>query len=299
MEARFAGFRRFLAEEKHASNNTVQSYLRDIAAFDGCFLLQGDEDYKNVTRPMVEDYFGGLERAGRSSVTAMRVRASLNCYFGYLLQKEIVAENPVKHIQVRKQARKMPEILTADEVDRLLDAPDKTSFKGIRDRAMLELMYATGLKATELIELNCSDVNLDVGFVRCRAGKQERYLPLYPSAAACLRAYWGPCRKSALGSDAEEALFLNTNGGRLTRQGFWKIIKQRTKEAGIDKDITPQVLRHSLAIHLLQNGAELKDVQELLGHSDIASTQFYAKVFQNTLMEKYKHIHPRAQNKTV
>lgn len=294
METRFTGFHRYLTGQKRASDNTIQSYLRDVAAFDSCFSLQADCDYKTVSVSMVQEYFSELEQAGRSPSTIMRVRASLNCYFGYLIQRGIVAINPVKQIHIQKQERKMPDILTSAEVERLLNVPSGASFKDIRDRAMLELMYATGLKATELIELNCMDVNLDVGFVRCHSGKQERYLPLYDSAAQRLRAYLGLCRQSVLAGEGQNALFINTSGGRLTRQGFWKIIKQRTKEAGITKDITPQTLRHSLAIHLLQNGAALKDVQEILGYSDIASTQFYVKVFQNTLMDKYKRIHPKA-----
>ncbi len=295
MEDRFLGFRRYLVQQKRAAPNTVASYLRDVAGLDRFAGFSADIDYAAASRDLVSSYLNQLKDQGRKPSTLNRVRASISCYYRYLTEQGIANGNPAKSVPLPLPSRSIPAILTTAEMDRLLSAPNDHDILSCRDRAMLELLYATGLKVTALTALNVDDLHLDMGFLRS-AGRHERMLPLYQTAVDKLREYIK--RRPALLQDpGEPALFVNSNGGRLTRQGFWKIIKQRARQAGIQKDITPQSLRHSLAIHLLQNGATPQDLQQILGYEDPTAAQQYAKLFRQSWMGNYSQLHPRAGKK--
>ncbi|HJA36418.1 MAG TPA: tyrosine-type recombinase/integrase [Firmicutes bacterium] len=295
MEDRFLGFRRYLVQQKRAAPNTVASYLRDVAGLDRFAGFSADIDYAAASPDLVSSYLNQLKDQGRKPSTLNRVRASISCYYRYLTEQGIANGNPAKSVPLPLPSRSIPAILTTAEMDRLLSAPNDHDILSCRDRAMLELLYATGLKVTALTALNVDDLHLDMGFLRS-AGRHERMLPLYQTAVDKLREYIK--RRPALLQDpGEPALFVNSNGGRLTRQGFWKIIKQRARQAGIQKDITPQSLRHSLAIHLLQNGATPQDLQQILGYEDPTAAQQYAKLFRQSWMGNYSQLHPRAGKK--
>ena len=288
-----AEFGIYLAEERHASQNTIASYLRDVTQFSeylaehqGCGLRQADGE-------MIQDYMSWMRGRGKSAASVTRFLASVKAFYNYLLFSGAVAANPAKGITADRAERKYPEILTSKEVELFLEQPQCVDAKGYRDHAMLELLYATGIRVTELVEMNVSDVNLNLRMVRCRSSRNERMIPLYPAAVQALDEYIKRIRPLMLEDDTE-ALFVNINGMRLTRQGFWKIIKEYAKSANINKDITPQTIRHSFASHLLENGADLKDIQEMLGHQDISSTQFYSKIIKNKYKDVYKKYHPRA-----
>ena len=295
MEDRFLGFRRYLVQQKRAAPNTVASYLRDVAGLDRFAGFSADIDYAAASPDLVSSYLNQLKDQGRKPSTLNRVRASISCYYRYLTEQGIANGNPAKSVPLPLPSRSIPAILTTAEMDRLLSAPNDHDILSCRDRAMLELLYATGLKVTALTALNVDDLHLDMGFLRS-AGRHERMLPSYQTAVDKLREYIK--RRPALLQDpGEPALFVNSNGGRLTRQGFWKIIKQRARQAGIQKDITPQSLRHSLAIHLLQNGATPQDLQQILGYEDPTAAQQYAKLFRQSWMGNYSQLHPRAGKK--
>ena len=295
MEDRFLSFRRYLVQQKRAAPNTVASYLRDVAGLDRFAGFSADIDYAAASPDLVSSYLNQLKDQGRKPSTLNRVRASISCYYRYLTEQGIANGNPAKSVPLPLPSRSIPAILTTAEMDRLLSAPNDHDILSCRDRAMLELLYATGLKVTALTALNVDDLHLDMGFLRS-AGRHERMLPLYQTAVDKLREYIK--RRPALLQDpGEPALFVNSNGGRLTRQGFWKIIKQRARQAGIQKDITPQSLRHSLAIHLLQNGATPQDLQQILGYEDPTAAQQYAKLFRQSWMGNYSQLHPRAGKK--
>ena len=295
MEDRFLGFRRYLVQQKRAAPNTVASYLRDVAGLDRFAGFSADIDYAAASPDLVSSYLNQLKDQGRKPSTLNRVRASISCYYRYLTEQGIANGNPAKSVPLPLPSRSIPAILTTAEMDRLLSAPNDHDILSCRDRAMLELLYATGLKVTALTALNVDDLHLDMGFFLI-SGRHERMLPLYQTAVDKLREYIK--RRPALLQDpGEPALFVNSNGGRLTRQGFWKIIKQRARQAGIQKDITPQSLRHSLAIHLLQNGATPQDLQQILGYEDPTAAQQYAKLFRQSWMGNYSQLHPRAGKK--
>ena len=290
---RIAGFLLYLNEQKRASANTIQAYLRDAALLDGFLGFQSDWDYQKADLPAIRRYFSFLQERGLSSSTILCRRASLGCYFDYLIRLGVVSENLPRQTPVPPRSRKMPEILTAQQVDRLLSAPAGDSFKSRRDRALLELLYAGGLRVSELLGADVTDVNLQLGFLHVR-GPWARDLPLYPSTVQPLRDYLDGCRQSVVQEGSESALFLNRVGRRMSRQGIWKLLKDYAWQAGLEP-VSPQQLRHSLAVHLLQNGASLEEVRAVLGHSDRASTQIYARLFQQTLQQKYQKIHPRGR----
>ena len=223
-----------------------------------------------------------------------RAVASLRSFYGYLLRRGWVRDDPAKGIVPGKVTRKLPQILTSKEVELFLEQPDRTDPKGIRDHAMLELLYATGIRVSELIALDVNSLNLTGGFLRCGAPGKERIIPLYATAVKALERYLKEVRPQLIDGPQEEALFVNMNGGRMSRQGFWKIIKHYQEKAGIQKEITPHTLRHSFAAHLLENGADLRSIQEMLGHADISSTQIYAQVIKQKLKDVYIKAHPRA-----
>ncbi|MCI5832712.1 MAG: site-specific tyrosine recombinase XerD [Clostridiales bacterium] len=289
-----ADYRTWLQEEKHASDNTLSSYLRDIKQFKTWLLGAGSPDLRRVKKDTINEYMLYLSGAGKSPATITRCTASLKSFYAYMLGRGAVKTNPAKNIAALKVERKCPEILTSKEVELFLEQPKCVDEKGYRDHAMLELLYATGIRVSELIGLDVGDVNLEGGFIRCRSKTRERIIPLYRTAIKALRDYITDIRPRIISGPDEQALFVNMNGGRMSRQGFWKIIKYYQEKAEISKDITPHTLRHSFAVHLLENGADLRSIQEMLGHADISSTQIYAHIIKKHLKDVYQKAHPRA-----
>ena len=289
-----ADYRTWLQEEKHASDNTLSSYLRDINQFKTWLLGAGSPDLRRVKKDTINEYMLYLSGAGKSPTTITRCTASLKSFYAYMLGRGAVKTNPAKNIAALKVERKCPEILTSKEVELFLEQPKCVDEKGYRDHAMLELLYATGIRVSELIGLDVGDVNLAGGFIRCRSKTRERIIPLYRTAIKALRDYITDIRPRIISGPDEQALFVNMNGGRMSRQGFWKIIKYYQEKAEISKDITPHTLRHSFAVHLLENGADLRSIQEMLGHADISSTQIYAHIIKKHLKDVYQKAHPRA-----
>lgn len=289
-----ADYRTWLQEEKHASDNTLSSYLRDINQFKTWLLGAGSPDLRRVKKDTINEYMLYLSGAGKSPATITRCTASLKSFYAYMLGRGAVKTNPAKNVAALKVERKCPEILTSKEVELFLEQPKCVDEKGYRDHAMLELLYATGIRVSELIGLDVGDVNLAGGFIRCRSKTRERIIPLYRTAIKALRDYITDIRPRIISGPDEQALFVNMNGGRMSRQGFWKIIKYYQEKAGIEKDITPHTLRHSFAVHLLENGADLRSIQEMLGHADISSTQIYTHVVKRQLKDVYQKAHPRA-----
>ena len=289
-----ADYRTWLQEEKHASDNTLSSYLRDINQFKTWLLGAGSPDLRRVKKDTINEYMLYLSGAGKSPATITRCTASLKSFYAYLLGRGAVKTNPAKNVAALMVERKCPEILTSKEVELFLEQPKCVDEKGYRDHAMLELLYATGIRVSELIGLDVGDVNLAGGFIRCRSKTRERIIPLYRTAIKALRDYITDIRPRIISGPDEQALFVNMNGGRMSRQGFWKIIKYYQEKAEISKDITPHTLRHSFAVHLLENGADLRSIQEMLGHADISSTQIYAHIIKKHLKDVYQKAHPRA-----
>ena len=286
-------YERYLAERKKASPNTLSSYLRDIRQY-LAWLSEEGLTPEQAAQSDVERYIKVLTSKGKSAATVTRSLASLKSFYTYLLGTGRVLVNPAKGPAPAKVVRKLPHILTAKEVELFLEQPDASDAKGCRDLAMLELLYATGIRVSELIGLNLDNVNLSASFIRCSSRGKERIIPLYPAAVRALQDYLEHVRPQVIEHVDERALFVNMNGERMSRQGFWKIIKHYQETAGIQKDITPHTLRHSFAAHLLENGADLHSIQEMLGHADISSTQIYAQLVNQKLKDVYQKAHPRA-----
>lgn len=289
-----AGFETFLKTEKHASQNTVVSYVRDVTRFEGYAKQCGVRGAIRANAQTIATYIDILYEEGKSAATVTRSVASLRAFYQYMILLDAVKTDPTKNVKYEKPQKKLPQILTNAEVDLLLSQPKLTSLKGYRDKAMLELLYATGIRVSELMGLDINHVNLELGFVRCVSGDHERIIPLYPAAVHALSEYCSKARPVLLATVAEKALFVNLNGERMTRQGFWKIIKHYQETAHIPKEITPHTLRHSFAAHLLENGADLRSIQEMLGHADISSTQIYSQMLQQNIKSAYQKFHPRA-----
>lgn len=283
----------WLRDEKRASANTLSSYLRDIRQFSVWLSDQG-LSLSQAAQNDIRDYANYLKIHGKSEATIVRSTSSLKSFYNFLLTEHVIAVNPVKGFTPAKVERKLPEILTGKEVDLFLDQPNPAEVKGCRDKAMLELLYATGIRVSELISLDVQDVNLSLCFLRCQSRGRERMIPLYKGAVKILATYINDVRPQLLERPDETALFVNLSGERMSRQGFWKIVKHYQEKAGIKKDITPHTLRHSFAAHLLENGADLKSIQEMLGHADISSTQIYAQLINQKLKNVYIKAHPRA-----
>ena len=288
-----SGYEFWLSHEKKASSNTLSSYLRDVRQFSEWIEGEGVA-LPQVTQSDIKQYARYLSKKGKSDATVVRSVASLKSFYSYMLGAHNVPSNPAKGFTPSKLERKLPEILTSKEVDLFLDQPDVADEKGCRDKAMLEVLYATGIRVSELISLDIHDVNLSLGFIRCESKSKERIVPLYKAAIRALASYINDVRPQLLGEPQQAALFVNMNGERMSRQGFWKIVKFYQEKAGIRKDITPHTLRHSFAAHLLENGADLKSIQEMLGHADISSTQIYTQVVNQKLRDVYARAHPRA-----
>lgn len=288
-------YENYLTSVKQASPNTVSSYLRDIRQFSQWVQCHCDQDISSVSRQEVSDYLLFLQNQGKSGATISRTLASLKNFFAYLVAAGFLKESPVSSdIHVERGEKKLPEILTGKEVEQLLAQPSCTDAKGYRDKAMLEVMYATGIRVTELIDLNVADVNLELGIVKCSGTRKNRIIPIYPAALHALSVYIQEIRPVMVSDPEESALFVNVSGSRMSRQGFWKILKYYQAKAGIEKDITPHTLRHSFAVHLLENGADLGSLQELMGHSDISSTQFYTHMINQKIKSVYEKCHPKA-----
>ncbi len=293
MERQLKFFFKFLEEEKKVSQNTLQSYQRDLKQFKR-YLEACEIHYNRVKPEDINDYIKELQEDGKKASSISRCIASIRSFYQFVLRNKKIKEDPTAHIQSPKIEKRIPNVLTSKEVELLLEQPKDVDLKGTRDKAMLEFAYATGMRVTEIISLNIDDVNLDEGFVICRNGNKQRNIPLGNLSLKALKEYIKEARNILIKDDDEKALFVNINGGRLTRQGFWKIIKYYKEQAHITKDITPHVLRHSFATHLLQNGADLKAIQMMLGHSDISSTQVYMQFQDDGLKDIYKKAHPRA-----
>ena len=287
-------FQLYLQKNKRASANTVASYMRDVTRFNEFVYANGVKDISKCSDKEIENYIESLSREGKSSATITRAIASLRAFYTYLISKKVIKKNPTKSIKSEKKKTPLPRILTSKEVDLFLKQPTCDSLKGFRDRAMLELLYATGIRVSELISLDLKDFNAELGFIRCGEDSSERVIPLYPAAISAVSDYIQSARPLLLSNNAEKALFVNLNGGRMTRQGFWKIIKYYQKTAKITTDITPHILRHSFAAHLIENGADIEVVKEIMGHSDISSTMVYARLIKNNLKANYIKFHPRA-----
>ncbi len=295
MQESILRFENYLKTEKKSSKNTLESYLRDVGQFSSYCSANNIIKASTVSSDTVNNYLKFLSSLGKSSATVARVTASLRCFFGYLQKSEAIEINPVKTVKLAPTQKKLPEILTTKEIILLLAQPDCSNYKGCRDKAMLELLYATGIKVSELIDLKISDINTQVGILHLHSGNNQRIIPIYPEAAKAIQTYISGVRDVIIVDRNEEKLFTNMNGQPLTRQGFWKIIKQYAEAANIDKDITPHTLRHSFAAHLLENGAQLQDIKEMLGHSDISTTQVYAQIMKNKYAKSYKKFHPLAR----
>lgn len=281
-------------KQRQASQNTIASYERDI--------LQFNEYFESINKKMVDltsedmqDYINYLSIKGKSNSTISRSTASVKSFYRYLISRGLVKLNITDKVDVPKVDKKEPMILTSTEIEKLLEQPNTGDLKGQRDKAMLEILYATGIRVTELISLRIEDVNLTNGYVKVKKRNAERHIPLGNLSLKCLKEYMNKVRPLLIRTEEEKTLFINTNGQKMTRQGYWKILKQYKDQAKIGKEITPHTIRHSFAVHMLQNGAEVKTVQELLGHTDVASTMMYTQMANIGLKDEYMNTHPRAQ----
>lgn len=286
-------FLEFIKIDKKLSKNTLESYQRDILQYKE-YIDENKIHYTKIKTEEISDYMKYLEEMNKKASTISRHLASIRLFYQYLLKNKIIKEDPTKGIQAPKIEKKTPNILSSEEVSLLLDQPSGEDLKSIRDKAMLEIAYATGMRVTEIISLNINDVDLSSSSVICKNENKQRIIPLGKLSLKALQEYISKSRPNLIKNENEQALFVNINGKRLTRQGFWKIIKFYKEQAHITKEITPHVLRHSFATHLLQNGADLKSIQTMLGHSDISSTQVYMQFQDDTIKNIYKKAHPRA-----
>jgi len=284
----------YLTQVKKASANTLSSYLRDLRQLGDYLSAQTEIGFLSVTEQDLSSYILWLKSRQKSEATIARAIASFKGFYGFLLSEGDVAANPAAGLSAEKTPQKLPQILTSKEVELLLEQPQCVDAKGYRDRAMLELLYATGIRVSELINLDIYDLNLAAGIVSCRGREHERSIPLYHAAIKALAEYTEFVRPRMVANPEESALFVNVSGERMSRQGFWKLIKSYQAKAGIEKDITPHTLRHSFAAHLLENGADLRSIQEMLGHADISSTQIYSQLVKKQLKDVYNKAHPRA-----
>jgi len=293
MEKQIRLFLEFLQKDKKLSNNTLQSYRRDIMQYYN-YVEDNRMNYTKVNGNDIKSYLEYLNSVGKKTSTISRNLASIRSFYQFLLRTRKVKNDPTEGIQSPKIEKKAPSVLSSKEIELLLEQPKDVDLKGTRDKAMLEFAYATGMRVTEIISLNIDDVNIQEGYVVCKNGSKQRSIPLGAISIKALKEYIEEARPILIKDENEKSLFVNINGKRLTRQGFWKIVKYYKEQAHITKDITPHVLRHSFATHLLQNGADLKAIQTMLGHSDISSTQVYMQFQDENLKNVYRKAHPRA-----
>ncbi len=293
MEKEINAFILYLHNVKNTSNNTEMSYKRDLEKVEHFMISRGKKDAASVSAEDLSDYVKYLEDNKFAAATVSRNIASLKAFYHYMTEEGIVSEDISEKLKAPKIEKKIPEIMTPDEVVRLLEQPSGNSLKEIRDKAMLELLYATGIRVTELITLKLSDINMQMNFILCRDRTKERVIPFGTAAKNALTKYLSGTRDAMLENKTSDILFVNCSGQPMSRQGFWKLIKYYAKKADIKADITPHTLRHSFAAHLVENGADLRSVQEMLGHSDISTTQIYANLNHNHIREVYAKAHPR------
>lgn len=295
MNALLCDFVSYLENDRKVSSNTLQSYTRDIKQYFD-YADFNSLDVLKISKTQIITYMLYMQKNGRAAASVSRSMASVRAFYNYLVSKNYVESNPAYRLETPKREKKLPCILTTEEVESLLAQPEGVvppTAKSIRDKAMLELIYATGIKVSELISLAVDDVDTTLGYIKCVGNGTARIIPIGHVAVSALGRYIGEVR-SRMTNEGETALFVNCNGGRLTRQGFWKLIKEYTHRAGIQKDITPHTLRHSFAAHLIENGADLISVQEMMGHKDISSTQVYTKLVKSRIRDVYNKAHPRA-----
>ncbi|MFQ6864124.1 site-specific tyrosine recombinase XerD [Blautia sp.] len=293
MESLISNFIDYLHNEKNTSGNTELSYERDLKKLTAYLKKQGIESMDQVRETDLKGYLAKLQKEGYESSTISRNIASIRSFFLYLFKRGMIREDPAENLKAPKVEKKMPEILTVEEVDRLLRQPNPETYKGMRDKAMLELLYAAGMRVSELLALKTEDLNLSFGYVICHDQSRERVIPIGNVSRDVLAAYMDHARSYFVKDETEKALFTNCSGKPMSRQGFWKMLKGYALEADIHRDITPHTLRHSFAAHMLQNGADIKSVQEMLGHSDISSTQVYLGLDSVKMRDVYMKAHPR------
>ena len=293
MDKQIKLFLEFLQNDKKLSNNTLQSYKRDIVQYQA-YIDKNKLNYLKIDEDQLNKYLKSLSRANKKASTISRNLATIRSFYQFLIRTKKIKKDPTEGVHAPKVEKKIPSVLTSKEVELLLEQPKNVDLKGIRDKAMLEFAYATGMRVTEIISLNIDDVNVEESYVVCNTGSKKRNIPLGSLSLQALVDYMEKARPVLLKDENDKALFVNINGKRLTRQGFWKIVKYYKEQAHIQKDITPHVLRHSFATHLLRNGADLKSIQTMLGHSDISSTQVYMQFKNEELKDIYKKAHPRA-----
>ncbi|MFZ5817422.1 MAG: site-specific tyrosine recombinase XerD [Bacillota bacterium] len=287
-------FINYLSVERGLAMNTLESYGRDLRQYSQ-FLEEDDSHLDAVSRTTILNYLMFLQQQGKATATIARRLAALKAFYQFLVREKRIKSDPTANLESPKLEKRLPRVLTVGEVERLLAQPDGMQPAGMRDRAMLELLYATGIRVSELVSLNVGDVNLEAGYIRCAGrGSKERIVPLGSLAIQSVREYLESGRSRLVKDRDEQALFVNHHGNRLTRQGFWKIVKKYADDARIENEITPHTLRHSFATHLLENGADLRSVQEMLGHADISTTQIYTHVTKGRIKEVYARTHPRA-----
>jgi integrase/recombinase XerD len=297
MEEQLQDFLHYLIVDRRLAANTISAYERDLRNYVQYLKnVEAVAGFDEVQRVHIVHFLAFLKEQGKSSKTSARHMASVRAFHQYLLRDKAASIDPSVNIETPRSERALPKILSLQEVEVLLDAPKSQDHYGLRDKAMLELIYATGIRVSEIIALDITDIHLTMGFIRVNGnGKKERIIPLGSKAREAVQCYLNQGRPHFLSKRQEDnALFLNHQGKRLTRQGFWKILKKLTVQAGINKELTPNTLRHSFAAHLIENGADLKSVQEMLGHTDLSTTQIYTHVTKTRVKDVYSKFHPRA-----
>lgn len=295
MEDLVLEFLDFLSVERGLSKNTIDAYRRDLRSYINFLKLQKINDINHTTRTVIVSYLLLMQKKGKASSSISRACAAIKSFYHFLVRERRIKEDPTINLDTPKLEKRLPRVLTVGEVEDLLNQPDVTNLWGLRDKALLELLYATGIRVSELISIRVEDVNLEMGFLRCFGkGSKERIVPIGSVALNYLERYINEARNQLVKDKETNILFINHRGKGLTRQGFWKIIKKYARQAGINKEITPHTLRHSFATHLLENGADLRAVQEMLGHADISTTQIYTHITRSRIKEVYDRTHPRA-----
>lgn len=287
----------YLTNDKKASKNTILSYQRDLNKMVQYFKEQGITDVKKINGTNVNSYVLYLERNNQATATVSRNIASMKAFFMYLWEQKIIEGSPMKDIKAPKIEKKLPEVLSLEDMIKLLEQPNEATDKGMRDKAMLELLYATGMRVSELISLKLSDLNIEMSYVQCQSGRKLRTLPFNDEAKRALKNYLKKTRPVFVKNDAVQEVFTNCSGEPMSRQGFWKLIRSYGEKAKIATPITPHTLRHSFAVHMVENGADLRSVQEMMGHSDLSTTQVYATMVGSRIRDVYAKAHPLGKKK--